>query len=483
MNRKIIISIILTLLIADIGYSFLQHYTTPFDGDMAGGIVPGQDVVPILKSPFGLAVFSEDTTYANPNKFFCHWSFYAYFNQVPLLLQHATDAVTSAYLSCAIIKTLLQLLLILVLATASTGRFRMLDFSFLLAALFVTPLFQTNGYRSYMGIIDQSTTYTFFYALPTLLIILYFLPLFLQTYYKLTFRYDKLLHTFLLPFALVISLSGPLNAGIALIVSLLLVVHGLYPFYVRAENKPKLSIKAIIHAIPAHYYFYIVPITFFSLYSLFIGQYNSLNISNQHTLITLYAKLPAGIYYSFFQMLGFPVLLLAITINILIIRRNILSPDAKQLLSFIKWIGIFALLYILLLPLGGYRSYRPYILRYDTLIPITLCLMFVFAKTSLLILSQLPRKQIYLYLPLLFAVLFIFTNADTAKFNRNSGERNAIAQIVHSNEKIVKLDSSCTILSWTTVTNPHESELVMKLLKRWKIVNEDKLFYQSVDQK
>jgi hypothetical protein len=50
-----------------------------------------------------------------------------------------------------------------------------LKLDFLFAAILITPLFQTNGYRSYMGIIDPATTYTFFYALPTILILIYLL--------------------------------------------------------------------------------------------------------------------------------------------------------------------------------------------------------------------------------------------------------------------------------------------------------------------
>jgi hypothetical protein len=31
----------------------------PLDGDMAGGIVPAEDVKPILKDPFGVSVLTE----------------------------------------------------------------------------------------------------------------------------------------------------------------------------------------------------------------------------------------------------------------------------------------------------------------------------------------------------------------------------------------------------------------------------------------
>jgi hypothetical protein len=54
MRKEIIYFVLLVLTLSDVGYSFLQHYNTPFDGDMAGGIVPAEDVKPVLESPLGL---------------------------------------------------------------------------------------------------------------------------------------------------------------------------------------------------------------------------------------------------------------------------------------------------------------------------------------------------------------------------------------------------------------------------------------------
>jgi len=51
MIKKVSILLLISLLLCDIGYTFLQNYHTSFDGDMAGGIVPADDVKPILDSP------------------------------------------------------------------------------------------------------------------------------------------------------------------------------------------------------------------------------------------------------------------------------------------------------------------------------------------------------------------------------------------------------------------------------------------------
>lgn len=53
----------------------MQHYNTGLDGDMTGGIVPEQNVSKILKDPLGLNVLINDSSYANPNRYFAHYVF------------------------------------------------------------------------------------------------------------------------------------------------------------------------------------------------------------------------------------------------------------------------------------------------------------------------------------------------------------------------------------------------------------------------
>ncbi|NJO91593.1 MAG: hypothetical protein HC831_23490 [Chloroflexia bacterium] len=92
------------------------------------------------------------------------------------------------------------------------------SFEFILAAVLIFPLFQTNGYCRHMGIIDPATTYVFFYALPVALLLLYFAPLFLKIYYNYNPEWMKYFKILWLPLALIVSLSGPLNPGVSLII-------------------------------------------------------------------------------------------------------------------------------------------------------------------------------------------------------------------------------------------------------------------------
>ena len=44
MIKKIVFVLLAILLLADLGYSFLQHYFMPFDGDIASHIIPADEI-------------------------------------------------------------------------------------------------------------------------------------------------------------------------------------------------------------------------------------------------------------------------------------------------------------------------------------------------------------------------------------------------------------------------------------------------------
>ncbi len=479
MSRRIIYFILVFVLIADIGYSFKEYLNQPLDGDMAWNLIPANDVKPIFDHPFGINAILKNQTYANPNRFFCHWTYRKYLISTPLFLQNFTNPIDSVYLSCALSKTVIQVILIFFLAVIISNTKNLFKLDFILAAVLVTPLFQANGYRSHMGIIDPSTTYTFFYALPCALLLLYFLPFIRQFYYykKPVVRlYIKILW---IPLAIIVSLSGPLNPGIALVVSLLLFFDNLKNNYAHSsQTGTAKKIISAIKSIPKDYWFYLLPVSIFSLYSLFLGRYNSITIENQILLSKMYLRLPAGIYYQFTQDLGFPVLFLILAINSIFIHKKFKTAEGIKILTIFKWIGIFSLIYILLLPLGGYREYRHYILRYDTIMPITLSLMFVFGTSTLFLIKNISKKQRIWYLPMILLVLFIYVNSDRVAYTNNC-ERQALKVIADSKDSVVKLDLDCSVLAWSKITKPEDSELNAQLMTIWKITKEKKLYYNK----
>ncbi|HKC69593.1 MAG TPA: hypothetical protein VKG26_15255 [Bacteroidia bacterium] len=478
MGKRILYGILFLFIIADLSYSFLQYLHQPMDGDIAWNVVPAEANKQVLSSPFGTDVIFKHQSYPNPNRFFCHWMINRYFNVTPLALQKFTQPIDSIYLSCAIAKIIIQLLLILLLAMAISGTNNIFKLEFIISAFLITPLFQANGYRSYMGIIDPSPTYTFFYALPCVLLLLYFLPFVIQYYHGKKLENKLLVKGVWILLAIVVCLSGALNPGVVLIFSFLVLVISFKNNYVKSAEIGFLKrAKNSICQIPKNYWFYLVPVSVFALYSLYIGSFNSNNI--KISLIELYARLPEGIYYQFTQKLGFPILFIVLTINAIVINRKHKTDEGKKILAWYKWIGSFALIYILLLPLGGYRDYRPNTVRYDTIMPITFCIMFLFASTSLFIFKNSSKKEKMWFAPLIIIVLFVFANADKPEFDTNRCERNALKEIAVSKNEIVVLPYDCNILSWGKINKPEETELNSQLLLIWRITDKKKLYYNK----
>lgn len=477
MNRKYIYYFLFLLLLSDLSYSFLQHYSKPLDGDMAGGIVPAEDVKLILKDPFGISVITENAVYPNPNRFFAHWTFFAYFNNVPHWLQSFVSPIDSVYLACAIAKILIQFLIMTLLAFYIIGRQKIFNSDFLIAAVLVVPLFQTNGYRSYMGIIDPSITYTFFYALPCAILLLFYLPFFYDSVYGTTLMKKWIVKIFVFAAAFYIVFHGALNPGIILTITLL---FGLKSYLMTDKN---LSLdKRIIQAfqvVPNTYIFFFSLVSLLSLYALYLGKNNSIFLGETISISERYARIPKGIITVVTQKIGFPIFLIAISINIFLLRRNIHSNEIKKSLRIFSLIGLFSLFYILLLPLGGYKEYRPYILRYDTIMPITIGLIFIYAMSSYQLIRRFEGKSKKIYLVFITLFTLIFSNADRPEFNKNECEKLALAKISKSNDKVVFVGSNCTVLSWDNVVDSTNSAINGQLLKKWNITNDNKLYSQN----
>ncbi|HFA51149.1 MAG TPA: hypothetical protein ENJ95_19230, partial [Bacteroidetes bacterium] len=217
MTNRNLTCILFLLLTIDAAYSFYQHYQMPLDGDLAKIVLPVKEYKKVLDDPFGLNVLLRAESYPAPNRFFAHASMLAYFKNVPLLLQKFTNPLDSIYLSCAIAKTGIQLFLIWLLARYISGEKNIFRKNFLLAAILITPLFQTNGYNISMGIIDKSITYTFFYALPLGLLLLFFLPFYKYWWEGKPLGFNIYTKAGLILLAIYLAFSGPLVPGVVLI--------------------------------------------------------------------------------------------------------------------------------------------------------------------------------------------------------------------------------------------------------------------------
>ncbi len=268
--------ILLAFLLLDTTYSFLQHYHEPLDGDMSGIIMPSEACQPLMEDPLGFNVLFKDQEYKDPNRFFAHWFMSKYYKTIPFLLQYMVDPITSIYLASAIMKIMIQVLIIWMLASLISGSKNILSREFIIAAFLVTPMIQVTGYFYLdMGIIDRSITYAMFYSLPLGLLMMFFAPFYNASFAQKTIKLKLVPGILLIMLAIILSLNGPLVPGLVLILCSGLLIHKWWGGFVRSQQSTLAgrSVEALSH-IPREYLLYFGTFLVLSLYSLFIGRNN-----------------------------------------------------------------------------------------------------------------------------------------------------------------------------------------------------------------
>ena len=147
-------------------------------------------------------------------------------------------------------------------------------------------------------------------------------------------------------------------------------------------------------------------------------------------------------------------------------------------MAILKWIGIFALVYVLLLPFGGYRPYRARIIRYDTFMPVTVALIYFFGISTYLLLHFKGNKKIK-YVTVMTLVLLVYTFSDLDGRNKNRCEREALEKMALSQDGIVSIPKNCFVMSWTNTFDYQQSENRAKLIHYWGITRKKKLFFNE----
>lgn len=458
--RHLVWVLLVAFFVMDTAYAGYQYVHQPLDGDMGWNIVPAAEVRPILQDPFGWRALTEGLTYPNPNRFFSHWTFREYLLRIPGWLQAFVSPVDSVYLACGLAKLLTHLALIWLLARAVTGPRRRSWQDVLLVACLLVPFFQSGEFRGHIGIVDASTTYVFFYALPAVALLVFSMPFIDYFGHGERQKPGWWEMSWLALLAFVVCLSGPLNPAVVLVATatggLCWLTGG-----VRLKEVPKRLLLLLLF------------VNVLALYSLYLGRYNSLTIATQLPLTDVYALLPAGIWRQFTTKLAFPMLFGGLLVNGLLLRRYAPNPN---LLRACTWVVAGVLLYLVLLPLGGFREYRAGILRYDTIMPVTLALITLYAATARWLLARLPAGRGG-YAGLLVVVALVFTNADRLDRSHYDCERAALAEIAASTQAEVPLTGSCPVLTWRTYRDTYETILPGQLLYRWGITDEVKRYY------
>jgi hypothetical protein len=474
MKNYWLLTFLLLALLADLAFTYAQSMHLTLDGDMAAIVVPRADYAPVLHDPLCWQVLSTGAWYAAPNRFFSHLLMREYCLAAPLALQAVVSPITSVYMALSLLNVVVQALLLYVLAWYATGTRRLGSLRLWVAMALLAPFFQMTGYNGQMAILNNAFTYNFFYAIPLLLLLVLLWPLFRAAYYQQPLRLGWLRLTMLLLLTIVLTLSGPLVGGVCLV---LMAGVGLH----LVQQRWRRPGAAQWQRLPWQGLLVWGWLALWCAYSLYIGRHNTENLLTILPLAERYQLVPYGIFYQLTSKIGLPLLVLGCLANAWLVRRWLPATVAtRRIGQLLKWLGWFTLVYVALLPLGGYRDYRPLILRHDSILPITIGLMCFYALSATYLLRQLHGQQARWYQAALVVVAFIFTYADRRleRYNDNTCERRMLELLARSGTTpVVRLPEPCTVLSWETITDPSQSLTNAELLQYWHITKERKAYY------
>jgi hypothetical protein len=432
----------------------------------------------VLHDPFGWAVLTKNASYAGPNRFFAHASLGWYWKHVPLWLHAVASPISSLYAASALFTALLQAGLVLGLAAYvywGGGRVRG---GYWLAVLLLLPLFQTDGFYEQLGIVNWATTYTFFYTLPTAWLLMLFWPFFAASVRAEPLRVAWWQALLLVGLMVVISFNGPVGTAAAAVVVAGVGLYWLGQQRQAAQFWPLSGSRLAVGWLSGQAVVLLGILSLLSLYSVFIGRNNAEN-SHTHTLAELYQLLPIGIVREIALQPGLPLLLGLLALNVVLLRRLPPSAERTRVLAHLCWIGWFAAVFLLLLPLGGYRPYRPYLVRGDSIQPILIGVFYAYGVSSYLLLQQLAGRwrPAYVGAVLALGTVFAFANLTWHMPHTNECERWSLDQIARAPEPEVRISPYCSVLQWDNQADPHQTELHGLMLQYWGITNRPKLYY------
>jgi len=482
--KTILYSALLIFILLALSKSFNQYLVASLDGDIAESVLPYPSVQKTFEDPFGIKTIMNNDKHLGTNRFFSHYFLHKTFRKLPPLLQNFCDPIESVYFSSAIAKIVIQIIILFLLTFIISGKIKVFSIEFLTTAALLIPFFQTNGkYLAHeIGIMDKYVSYCFFYALPLIFLLLYYIPIIFELLYHKIIKMNGIMIILWTIIALIACFSGPLNSPIILITNFILFLSIFYKNW-KSSNHTSFYKRTFcaIKTISWRNYLFLVPISFIALYSTFLGTYNEAYSEIQLSLKELYFILPKGILKSF-TTTSYSILLFILISNYIIINIKYKNDiQTQKVFGLYQFLIVFTLIYILLLPFGGYRPYRSFILRYDTILPITVLSIITICYTSIFILKQLKTERWNYYLktvyPSVFLLLLLFFLIRNKTYIFNECEKVSLYIIANSEENIVVLENNCAVVGWEPIYNPEDSKHYGELLHLWKITDKPKLYY------
>jgi len=471
-NRLIFASLIIALvfIFADSIFSFCQFSDYPLDGDLSNGSVPCVSYSKILENPLGTTAIFKHERYAATNRFFLHWSGFLYFNKMPLILQSmGVNPINSVYMACAILKLFTQLFIVLILSLFVKQLSSLKNSYIPFVLVILASLFQTNGYEAQMGIIDKASSYAIAYGFPTLTFLFFLYP-FVYYYANKRVLGNRWVTLFLLlVLGYIIPFNGSLNCGLVSVFLFILFITVLFNQYKRHKLRFVFETIHYFKNIPIQLLLPLIVIGFFSLYSFYLGTFNAENDWATIPLLERFRRLPIGFYNILTLRLGFPIIIVISMVNTLFVMVKASIETKNKLKSVLKSLALFSLVYLLLLPFGGYRTYREYIIRFDTFIPVSLCLFLYFAYSTVVAIQTANKGLKMIFISVALASVCFFTIVDSKREFQNTCEKQQFQVLAQSKSNKVELDCDCSVFSWGPLADYNNSYESAVMLDRWHI--------------
>lgn len=455
-----IVALAVCFILFELYYAFQQYFHSPFDGDFLPIYLPTDNYRQVLQDPFGFELLKTKEMYSATNRFFSHFALIQWFNGgIKISEIFSLDPVKSLFVTSALFRWTIHIGLSLMILRYVRA-FQKISFSqSILAYAFILSFFHF-GTSSYMqiGMIDQAVTYTFFYGLPTLIISFFYWP-----FYKRIFRPGpfKLYEYIGLSIGVVVL---PFFGGF--MAPLLLFINGIIiPAYLFRGWKKSFSSNSKTALL------YLSAITAWSLYSFYISSFNNEN-SSDVALAERYLILFKGLKEYFTYSLVYVWITGILVFNYFLLRKSVANTN----LIYALFIGVFAL-YIFSLPLGGYRHYRPWIIRYDVMTPVTFLLICAIVSGGISILKRYQNTNALRKLSIVYFTFFIlFGISDYHRYNKRDFQQKQLRQIQSAeNNSTVYLNKDEPLLIWFPHEfGPHHQRNIMEFMKRWKMIPPDK---------
>lgn len=454
MKSRLLQVILGLLLIADIVYSFRQHEHKPLDGDLAVITAPSAHYTTVLTEPFAAKAVLHQQSYAATNRPFCHQAMVFYYKDVyRKLAPYANDKIKFLYKFSGFFHLIIQLLIACAMLLWVFHKKQVYRTHGLAIAGLLSVLFQTHGYAGSIGIIDQSVTYTFFYAMPMAGWMLLMLPMLYDNRIgKWSVFLQVLIAVVWWMAAFVLAMSGPLISPLGLLAGGTWMV--LYLFRKTEEFHLPRSVFAIIA---------ITGLFACSAYSMYAGSFNAEN-GTSVPLLFRYEKWLSGMMQYFVKDLSF--LLIAI---ILLVNLRFFKNANRKIPAYVWLILLLCAVYLVLLPFGGYRPYRPLVIRSDVFLPVTLILFYLLLRSTLSVLSAKQYDWKYVAMLLVFAA--IFTYSDKPQLTDNRCQIQQIRRLQTAEQAEAVLPKDCPLLTWDTSQDGYGLPEAAQMLYYWGITD------------